>query len=157
LESVARASRWLASMQNADGGFPAFVHGLRSKPAGPILTAPLVLRLRRPSKALDLLASLSFAMGDPSTEDVTGRVLRAVAGARSIGASGSGPNVGAALAFLRAQQCSNGAFWGRWSTNYLWATAHVILGAVGAGVPVATPWLRRAADHLVAHQNDDGG
>ncbi|APR80587.1 Squalene--hopene cyclase [Minicystis rosea] len=149
-----RALAWLLGMQNPDGGFAAFLRGLPSKPRGPILTEPLDLW----PNGLDAIRRLRrlplWALGDPSTEDVTGRTLRALA---RLGLMADHPRSAKAISFLEGQQMENGAFWGRWSTNYLWATAHVILGARAAGVSAHAPWLRRAAAFLRAHQNEDGG
>lgn len=158
--SVTRAVLWLGWMQNQDGGYPAFVHGLPSKPPGPILTRPLDLHVGSAADLARLLRDLPMAMGDPSTEDVTARVLRALASAKPFVpelASSIQAQTRRGLAFLREQACPNGGFWGRWSTNYLWATAHVLMGAIAAGSSPREPWLRRACDFLVGHANDDGG
>ncbi len=160
--ALERSVAWLGAMQNRDGGYPAFVHGLPGKPAGEILTKPMSLRVSSAADLLRLFRDLPLAMGDPSTEDVTGRVLSALAGAMGHLRSQSTRDIARgqmnrALGFLRSQAALNGAFWGRWSTNFLWATAHVIMGACAAGVSLHQPWLRRAIGFLVGHANEDGG
>lgn len=149
-----RGMAFLWAMQNSDGGWPAYVHDLPGKPPGPILTRSLDLRIRAPGDVLRLLRSPNYAFGDPSTEDVTARVLRALA---LEGADLQHPRARRGVAFLKEQQMPSGAWWGRWSTNYLWSTAHVICGLREIGTPRGAAELQRARGFLVAHQNEDGG
>lgn len=149
-----RGLAWLDAMQAHDGGWPAFVAGLPGKPRGPISTRSMRLPRRLPDlrELTELVRSVPYVLGDPATEDVTARVLRARA------AHGErGRREERALAFLARMQCADGSLWGRWSTNYLWSTAHVVVGARAQGVSAEARWLRRAVDFLVAHQRPDGG
>lgn len=155
LRSAARrAMAFLFAMNNADGGWPAFIHGLPSKPRGPIMTEPLDVWPRGPGDLPRLLQTPLYAFGDPSTEDVTARVLRALA---TQGARLPHPFAARGVAFLRAQQGEDGSFWGRWSTNYVWATAHVLLGLAATGVALDDPMVVRASAWLLSKQNADGG
>jgi squalene cyclase len=149
-----RALAFLFAMNNKDGGWPAFVHGLPSKPPGPIMTEPLDLWPTTPRDLLRILRTPLYAFGDPSTEDVTARVLRALA---AHGARSPHPFAERGVAFLRAQQQPDGSFWGRWSANYVWATAHAILGLRAAGLGVDDPCLQRSIAWLLSKQNRDGG
>lgn len=149
-----RALSWLYGMQNRDGGWPAFIHDMPSKPRGPVMTEPLDLWPSNLRGLLRIVRTPLFALGDPSTEDVTARTLRALA---PYGVRRDNPICAAAIAFLRAQQCESGAFWGRWSTNYLWATAHVLLGLEATGADLEEAWVRRAVEWMCARQNVDGG
>jgi squalene cyclase len=149
-----RALAWLLPMQNPDGGWPAFQHGLPSKRPGAMMTgAP-------PTPGEGLLDKLRFLvtpppeLGDPSTEDVTGRVLH---GLGQMGYTTAAPEVQRALAFLKGQQVADGSFWGRWVVNYLAGTSWVLRGLAAVGAPLDADWVQRAVQFLVDHQNDDGG
>lgn len=151
--SVDAGLRWLYGMQNADGGWPAFARGQRGKDPGPF-----------PISALDvptgLLATLKMMieppiqLGDPATEDLTGRVLQ---GLGQLGIRADDRHVAPAVRFLRNQLASNGAWWGRWECNYLACTSEVISGLVAVGVDVSRPPFAAAVQWMLARQNPDGG
>jgi squalene-hopene/tetraprenyl-beta-curcumene cyclase len=145
---------WLLGMQNPDGGWSAFVHGLPAKRQGPLFSGPVAVSLEDPVGALRTLIDPPRELGDPSTEDLTGRVLD---GLGRIGLSTASPAVLRAIEFLRAQQLDHGGFWGRWTVNYLASTACVLQGLARVGVGMSEPWIRRAVAFLVERQNDDGG
>ncbi|MEA2450657.1 MAG: squalene-hopene/tetraprenyl-beta-curcumene cyclase, partial [Thermoleophilaceae bacterium] len=153
-DSMERGRDWLLGMQNPDGGWSAFVHGLPAKQPGPMFTETVSVPLGDPVAVARTLLDPPRELGDPSTEDLTGRVLD---GLGRIGFTVEAPEVRRAIAFLRAQQCSNGAFWGRWTVNYLAATACVVLGLAHVGADLSEPWARRAVEFLLARQNADGG
>jgi squalene cyclase len=153
-ETVRRGCDWLLGMQNADGGWATFVHGLPGKPPGPIMTQSLHMPLRSLWAGIRLCCKPPVELGDPSTEDVTGRVLHA------LGMNGftiGHPHVVQAVAFLKHQQCANGAWWGRWMVNYVPTTAFVLLGLAAVRADLNAPWVRRAVTWLLEHQNPDGG
>jgi squalene-hopene/tetraprenyl-beta-curcumene cyclase len=159
LRSRVSASRnlgrdWLLGMQNPDGGWSAFVHGLPAKRPGPLFTGPVEVSLEDPVAAIRTLIDPPRELGDPSTEDLTGRVLD---GLGRLGLTTRSPAVRRAIEFLRAQQFSHGGFWGRWTVNYLASTACVLQGLARVGVDMSEPWVRRAAWFLLERQNDDGG
>ncbi len=159
LSSRLRASRdlgrdWLLGMQNPDGGWSAFVHGLPAKRPGPLFTGPVEVSLDDPIAALRTLIDPPRELGDPSTEDLTGRVLD---GLGRLGVTTASPAVGRAIDFLRTQQFDHGGFWGRWTVNYLASTACVLQGLARVGADVSEPWIRRAVDFLLERQNPDGG
>src|SRR5690606_10131946 len=58
---------------------------------------------------------------------------------------------------LKAQQCDNGAWWGRWMTCYLVETATTLLGLRAVGEDMRSPYVERATQFLITHQNADGG
>ena len=66
---------WLLGMQNPDGGWSAFVHGLPAKRPGPLFSGPVEVSLEDPVAAIRTLIDPPRELGDPSTEDLTGRVL----------------------------------------------------------------------------------
>jgi squalene-hopene/tetraprenyl-beta-curcumene cyclase len=145
---------WLLGMQNPDGGWSAFVHGLPAKRPGPLFSRPVEVALDDPVGALRTLFDPPRELGDPSTEDLTGRVLD---GLGRIGLTTSSPAVRRAIEFLRAQQFDHGGFWGRWTVNYLASTACVLQGLARVGADMSEPWVRRAVGFVLSRQNDDGG
>jgi squalene-hopene/tetraprenyl-beta-curcumene cyclase len=145
---------WLLGMQNPDGGWSAFVHGLPAKRPGPLFAGPVEVSLDDPLAALRTLLDPPREFGDPSTEDLTGRVLD---GLGRIGLTTASPSVGRAIEFLKAQQFDHGGFWGRWTVNYLASTACVLQGLARVEADLSAPWVRRAVAFLTERQNADGG
>jgi squalene-hopene/tetraprenyl-beta-curcumene cyclase len=145
---------WLLGMQNPDGGWSAFVHGLPAKRPGPLFTGPVEVSLDDPVGALRTLLDPPRELGDPSTEDLSGRVLD---GLGRIGLTTASPAVQRAMEFLKAQQFEHGGFWARWTVNYLASTACVLQGLARVGADLSEPWVRRAVGFLTDHQNADGG
>jgi squalene-hopene/tetraprenyl-beta-curcumene cyclase len=106
------------------------------------------------SRALAFFLNPPAEFSDPAAEGITGRVLW------GLGSSGVGrddPAVCRAIAFLKAQQCENGAWWGRWMTCYLVETATTLLGLRAVGEDMRAAYVERATGFLVCHQNADGG
>jgi squalene-hopene/tetraprenyl-beta-curcumene cyclase len=92
-------------------------------------------------------------VGDPASEDLTGRVLM---GLGALGRHAGDSTVDKAIAFLKQQVYTNHGWFGRWECNFLPSTAYVLLGL--AAVKAHEPELvRRAVEFLCSHQNTDGG
>jgi squalene-hopene/tetraprenyl-beta-curcumene cyclase len=91
-------------------------------------------------------------LGDPSTEDLVGRVLH---GLGSAGLTVGDPMIDRALSFLTRMQTSEGSWWARWLTNYLPGTAYAVTGALAAGAG-GEVW-RHGIRYLNGRQNLDGG
>jgi squalene-hopene/tetraprenyl-beta-curcumene cyclase len=130
--AIARAARWVATMQCKTGGWAAFdvdndKDWLNRIPYGDLQ-----------------------AMIDPSTADVTARVLEMVArcGLRDDDAFG-GARFERGLAYLLNEQERDGAWFGRWGVNYVYGTS----GALAALGPLRAPHgdgeTRRAIDAAV--------
>ncbi|MEE9385149.1 MAG: oxygenase MpaB family protein [Nannocystaceae bacterium] len=152
--AISDASAWMLDMQNTDGGWGAFAHGLPGKPSGPIdvrahLSLPSTL-----SEKLTMATSPPLLFGDPSTEDVTGRVLWALG---DLGYDMSSAVIRRAVGFLRGQQTPTGAWWGMWMVCYLPSTACVLAGLGAVGYDMQQPWVQRATGWIKARQNLDGG
>lgn len=131
-----RARRWLAAMQNADGGWGAFDR----------------------DNNCDLLCKVPFAdhnaMIDPSSPDLAGRVLEALG---SIGLRTGEPTIDRAVGYLRQTQEPDGSWFGRWGVNYIYGTWQAIEGLRAVGVPAADPAVRAGVRWLESHQQPDGG
>src|SRR5262249_1654971 len=149
--SAARGRDWVLGMQNPDGGWPGFVYGHPSKPPGPLVPRKLGASL---ADVVGLVLDPPPDFADPSTEDVTARGLH---GLVLIAPTTEVPGVAGAVAFLRAQQCASGAWWGKWMPTYLPTTAFVLLGLESVGVDMQAPWVRRAVRWVLDRQNADGG
>jgi len=134
--AVERGLAWLLTMQNEDGGWGAFDRGCDR----------------------EVLTHVPFAdhnaLLDPSTADVTGRALEALA---ALGLGRGAPAVERAIAFLRGEQEADGAWYGRWGVNYLYGTWLALTGMARFGDVSREPWCRRAVGWLLDHQNGDGG
>ncbi len=94
------------------------------------------------------------AMLDPSTSDITARVLE------MLGRYGYGmtdPRVAAGIEFLRREQEPDGAWYGRWGVNYLYGTWQVLKGLASIGEDMGKPYVRRGVEWLLSVQNADGG
>jgi squalene-hopene/tetraprenyl-beta-curcumene cyclase len=133
--TVRRALAWMRSMQNRDGGWAAFDRDNDKTFLNEI-----------PFSDMDSLC-------DPSSPDVTGRVLEALA----ISGETGGSVVSRALAYLRREQEPEGSWFGRWGVNYVYGTSNVLNGLSRAGVAASDPMVARALRWLESVQNDDGG
>ena len=132
-----RGLTWMLGMQNADGGWASFDR----------------------DNTKQWLTQVPFAdhnaMIDPSTADITGRVLECLA--RFPKFSVAHPAVKRALEFLRKDQMSDGCWYGRWGVNHIYGTWQVLRGLRCIGEDMQLPHARRAVRWLMSHQNSDGG
>lgn len=136
LTAAARCGvEWLLSMQNRDGGWGAFDHNNDRR----------------------LLTEIPFAdhnaMIDPSSADVTARVLECLG---RNGWSAAHPVVKRGVAYLTREQCLDGSWYGRWGVNYVYGTSGV-LRALETIALSARDYCQRAVAWLRAVQNEDGG
>jgi squalene-hopene/tetraprenyl-beta-curcumene cyclase len=132
--AVRRGIQWLLSMQNRDGGWGAFD--------------------RDNNKAF--LCNIPFAdhnaMIDPSTADVTARVLECLG---RYGWPAEHPAVQRGLKFLLQDQCQDGSWFGRWGVNYVYGTSGV-LRALETVSLTAKDYCQRAVRWLRSVQKADG-
>jgi squalene-hopene/tetraprenyl-beta-curcumene cyclase len=126
---------WLLSMQNGDGGWGAFDH----------------------ENNLKFLNHIPFAdhnaMLDPSTADVTARVVESLG---HMGWPATHPVVERARKFLLKDQMNDGSWFGRWGVNYIYGTSGVLRALETVGL-ASLPESERALDWLRCVQNQDGG
>lgn len=135
--AIARAREWVVGLQSRNGGWGAF----------------------DVDNDLEYLNNIPFsdhgALLDPPTADLTARCLSMLA---QLGEKPeTSPAMQNALEFLRRDQRPDGSWYGRWGMNYIYGTWSVLCALNAAGLPRASPEIRRAADWLVSIQNGDGG
>jgi squalene-hopene/tetraprenyl-beta-curcumene cyclase len=94
------------------------------------------------------------AMIDPSTPDITGRVLEMLG---CINYPLSSEAVSEAFKYLRKTQEKDGFWWGRWGVNYVYGTWSVLAGLGSIGEDMSKPYVRKAVAGLKECQNADGG
>ena len=132
--AVRRGIQWLLSMQNRDGGWGAFDRDNDKK----------------------ILCNIPFAdhnaMIDPSTADVTARVLECLG---RYGWPVDHPAVQRGLKFLLQDQCEDGSWFGRWGVNYVYGTSGV-LRALETVSLTAKEYCQRAVRWLRSVQKPDG-
>lgn len=133
--AIDRGMKWLLAMQNDDGGWGAFDR----------------------NNDRQFLCHVPFAdhnaMIDPSTPDLTARVLEALG---RLGRRLGDPVVDRAVAYLRAAQEPDGAWFGRWGVNYVYGTWQTLVGLTAVGVPRDDPAVVAGAHWLLAHQQPSG-
>jgi squalene-hopene/tetraprenyl-beta-curcumene cyclase len=133
--AIDRGLRWLLAMQNRDGGWGAFDRDNNRQ----------------------FLCYVPFAdhnaMIDPSTPDLTGRVLEALG---KLGYRQGHLAVDRAVAYLRNSQEADGSWFGRWGVNYVYGTWQSLTGLVRVGVPTDDPAVVAGANWLLAHQQPCG-
>src|SRR5580692_6350831 len=131
-----RAVEWIVGMQSRNGGWAAF----------------------DADNTHYLFNNIPFAdhgaLLDPPTADVTARCLGFLA---QFGYGQDHHAVAAALAFLLRAQESDGSWFGRWGTNYIYGTWSVLAALNAIGIDPGSPEIRRAVAWLLSHQRADGG
>jgi squalene-hopene/tetraprenyl-beta-curcumene cyclase len=135
-ESVRRALDWLVGMQSKNGGFAAFDADNTSYYLNKIPFAD------------------HGALLDPPTSDVTARVVTVLA---RIARPEDKKALDRAIAYLRKEQESDGSWFGRWGTNYIYGTWSVLTALAQAHIGPSDPAVRRAVRWLELKQNADGG
>ena len=136
LGAISRGMRWVSDMQNRDGGWGAFDR----------------------DNDREIYTQVPFAdhnaMIDPSTADLTSRVLEMFG---AYGMTDRHPLAVRALEFVWKNQESDHCWLGRWGINYLYGTWQVLVGLAAIGIPASDSRVRRAVAWLKAHQQESGG
>ena len=133
---MGQAVNWVIGMQNSDGGWGAFDI----------------------DNHYEYLNNIPFAdhgaLVDPSTADLTGRVIEMLA---MLGYDRSFTPIQRGLEFLKQDQHECGAWFGRWGVNYIYGTWSVLIALGMLGEDPNQPWIRKSIDWLKDRQNSDGG
>jgi squalene cyclase len=153
--AIAAARKALQDRQNADGGWAAYQPGLPGKHRGAIMTdEPKAPALDKFTDQVKFTFNPDPELGDPATEDVTGRVLFAFG---KSGVTAEDPMVGRAIQFLIDQQDTQGGWWGRWVVNYVASTAWVLRGLSAVNADLTASFVQNAIAFLRGRQRPDGG
>jgi len=135
-EAIARGREWVEGLQSKNGGWGAF----------------------DADNTYQYLNNIPFAdhgaLLDPPTEDVTGRCIGMLA---QLGADIDDPFVEQAVNYLQRVQRPDGSWFGRWGVNYIYGTWSALAGLNAVGFNTSHLIMRKAADWLIAIQNEDGG
>ncbi|KAL4898987.1 hypothetical protein BDW74DRAFT_171829 [Aspergillus multicolor] len=155
---VTNAIEWVIGMQNHDGGWGAFDWENNKE-----------FFNRIPFSDMN-------SMCDPSTADVTGRILEAFGLVLKIGAETPACQVSAslesrmretaarAIVYLEGEEEAFGAWYGRWGVNYIYGTSNVLCGLTywetnldGSRNDTVHMLMEDGARWLVKMQQADGG
>lgn len=135
-DAVQRGMAWMLGMQNKDGGWGAFDKDNNAS----------------------FLCHVPFAdhnaMIDPSTPDLSARVLEALGG---LGLGLEHLAVKRCVHYLRATQEEDGAWFGRWGVNYVYGVWQVIVGLRAVGIPHTDPAIQQGLHWLIRHAHPQGG
>jgi squalene-hopene/tetraprenyl-beta-curcumene cyclase len=135
-EAIARGVEWIKGLQSGNGGWAAF----------------------DADNVDHYLNNIPFAdhgaLLDPPTADVSARCISMLA---QLGETPASPAMRAGLDFLERDQMPDGSWFGRWGVNYIYGTWSALCALGAAGFDRTRPSVAKAADWLIAIQNEDGG
>ncbi|REK77567.1 squalene--hopene cyclase [Paenibacillus paeoniae] len=137
-EAWNRGLQWVTSMQNRDGGWPAFEKETNNQ----MLTW------------LAIEGAKSAAI-DPSEADLTGRTLEYLGHFAPQQTNEKYMKRG--IEWLIRNQQKNGSWYGRWGVCYLYGTWAALTGLVAAGLPASHHSIKNGAEWLLRMQQSDGG
>ncbi|MFE4712606.1 squalene--hopene cyclase [Paenibacillus sp. NPDC056722] len=137
-ESWNRGLNWVLSMQNKDGGWPAFEKNTNKE----MLTW----------LAIDGAKS---AATDPSEADLTGRTLEYLGNFAGLDMRYEFIKRGSK--WLIRNQEKDGSWYGRWGVCYIYGTWAALTGLMAVGVATDHDSVQKGAQWLLSIQNPDGG
>ncbi|WP_044640669.1 terpene cyclase/mutase family protein [Risungbinella massiliensis] len=132
-----RGVNWVLSMQNRDGGWPAFEKN----------TYKHWQNIITPDGG-DFL-------GDPSSADLTGRTLEFLG--NHLGLRTNHPQIRKACNWLIQNQLQDGSWFGRWGITYIYGTWAALTGLRAVGESIQHPSIQKGIKWLHSIQNPDGG
>jgi squalene-hopene/tetraprenyl-beta-curcumene cyclase len=134
--ALARAVEWVVGMQSKDGGWGSF----------------------DADNTYNYLNHIPFAdhgaLLDSPTADLTARCVSMLC---QLGYGPGYPAVARGFDSLRRSQESDGSWYGRWGTNYIYGTWSALSAFSAAKEDHASPHIRKAVAWLKACQREDGG
>ena len=134
--AIERATAWTLGMQSKNGGWAAFDKN-------------------NDKLIITMIPFCDFGEAlDPPSADVTAHVLEALA---LLGFDRDHDAVARGYRFLRAEQESDGSWFGRWGVNHIYGTAAVLPALAEIGEDMSAEHVLCAANWIADHQNDDGG
>ncbi|WP_331709999.1 squalene--hopene cyclase [Paenibacillus swuensis] len=138
LEAWNRGLQWIFSMQNKDGGWPAFERN-------------------RTNKWLEYVPidGAKSAAIDPSTADLTGRTLEFLG--ETCGLDLRHAFVKRGIHWLKQAQREDGSWYGRWGICYIYGTWAALTGLAAVGADREQAPVSKAIQWLRDIQNKDGG
>ncbi|KQL54647.1 squalene-hopene cyclase [Heyndrickxia shackletonii] len=131
-----RGIQWVMSMQNDDGGWPAFERNIDN----PLLT---------------ILPGGEDLLLDESSTDLTGRTIEFLGNYTNL--NKSNPNIKKGIKWLWKNQEEDGSWNSRWGICYIYGTWAALTGIRAAGVEAEHPSIQKAISWLYKIQNEDGG
>lgn len=135
-DNISRAEEWIAGIQSQNGGYAAFDVDNTHYHLNEIPFAD------------------HGALLDPPTADVSARCI-ALLGRNRTGRYQE--SLDRCIQYLKAEQETDGAWFGRWGTNYIYGTWSVLTALAEADVDPGEPFIRKAAGWLKDVQRPDGG
>lgn len=133
-----RGVSWTISMQNPDGGWPAFERKVDNK----------LLNLLPVEKG-------AFLLLDPSSADLTGRTLEYLGNFTNL--NQHHPVVKSGKKWLDRDQREDGSWYGRWGICYIYGTWAALTGYAATGKRMDSSKVKVAVRWLNSIQNEDGG
>ena len=135
-EPVQRAAEWIEAMQSPNGGWGAF-------------------DAENENYYLNYIPFADHgALLDPPTVDVSARCISFLA---QLGYKNDHSVMKKGIEYILYEQESNGSWFGRWGTNYLYGTWSALCALTVAGLPQDAPAICKAVDWLKENQHADGG
>jgi sporulenol synthase len=133
-----RGVKWALSMQNKDGGWPAFE---KNKQKEILSWVPM--------------DGAEDAALDRSSADLTGRTLEFLGKDAGLGLENTRIKKG--VEWLMKNQEGNGSWYGKWGICYIYGTWAALTGMNAVGIPDDNETVFKAKKWLCTIQNSDGG
>lgn len=137
-DSSTRGLNWVMSMQNKDGGWPAFEKNTSKK-----MLTWLAIDGAKPAAI------------DPSGADLTGRTLEYFG--NCCGFDTRHDFIKRGVNWLISHQEKDGSWYGRWGICYIYGTWAALTGLEAVGLPADHTSIQKGAEWLLQIQNSDGG
>ena len=135
-QAIRRGVDWLVALQSKNGGWAAFDK----------------------DNTRTYLTKLPFSdFGetlDPPSADVTAHVMEMLG---KLGYPRDFPPLRRGYRYIRQQQEADGSWFGRWGVNRIYGVGAVLPALAAIDEDMGQPYIRRAVEWLVSHQNGDGG